>query len=349
MFALIPGFGDEEETPEALAKKKEQKAFRMINSMVDTTLKGGFGIPGAIVSTIKNVIIEYNKQREKGYMADHTYTILQASNLAPPIGSKLSKGYKAIQTSKFESAAIEEREWDVTIDGKFNLSPSYSVLGNVVEGATNIPMARVVGELNSITEALDSRNTAWQQIALGLGWKSWEVGATNEEHDLIKVGAREKKKVLNAKKAKERRAAKKEEEKTRVKNLSKAELAEEAKIKSDNKNKKKAEKERLKKKHDPDYVAPVVKEVKPTKKKVTKKKKPEPTKPAKMTPEETLIKRKKVVKDMTKGEQVTILLNSGLSKKQVRGLKYEADRIEAIIKLRNKKKTAEQKLREQNK
>jgi hypothetical protein len=349
MFALIPGFGDEEETPEALAKKKEQKAFRMINSMVDTTLKGGFGIPGAIASTIKNVVIEYNKQKEKGYMADHTYTILQASNLAPPIGSKLSKGYKAIQTSKFESAAIEEREWDVTIDGKFNLSPSYSVLGNVVEGATNIPMARVVGELNSITEALDSRNTAWQQIALGLGWKSWEVGATNEEHDLIKVEAREKKKVLNAKKAKERRAAKKEEEKTRVKNLSKAELAEEAKIKSDNKNKKKAEKERLKKKHDPDYVAPVVKEVKPTKKKVTKKKKPEPTKPAKMTPEETLIKRKKVVKDMTKGEQVTILLNSGLSKKQVRGLKYEADRIEAIIKLRNKKKTAEQKLREQNK
>ena len=39
---------------------------------------------------------------------------------------------------------IEKRGWDVMLDGKINLSPSYSVLGNVVEGVTNLPLARFV-------------------------------------------------------------------------------------------------------------------------------------------------------------------------------------------------------------
>jgi hypothetical protein len=350
MFALIPGFDDDDEnTPEALAKKKEAKINRMISSMVSTTLKGGFGIPGAIVDTIKNVVLEYYKQKDRKFLADHTYTLLQAANLAPPIGSKLSKGYKAIQATKFNAAAIEQRGWDVTIDGKFNLSPQYSVLGNVVEGTTNLPAARVVQELNSITEALDSRNNHWQQLALGLGWKGWEVGARNEEHDLIKVEAKEKKKVLKAKENKEKRAVAKEEEKIRLMNLSKEELAEEAKVKSDNKKKKKAERERLKVKYDPDYTPPVETEVVPKKVKTAPVKAVEKPISKKQTPEEILIKRRKVVKDLTKSEQVTILLNSGLSKKEIRGLQYETDRVEAIIKIRNKKKTVEQKLREQNK
>ena len=257
-------------------------------------------------------------------MADHTYTVLQAANLAPPIGSKLNKVYKAIQTDKFEADAIKERGWDVAIDGKFNLSPKYSVLGNVVEGATNVPAARIVQELNSITEALDSRNNKWQQIALGLGWKSWEVGATNEEHDLIKVEAGERKKVLGEKARKKKREEDKEAERIRVSGLSEDQLKEEAEIKSVKKKEKAVEKERLRKKYDPDYASP----------KVAKD----------MTPEEVLIKRKKVVKGLTKQEQITILRNSGLSRKKVRELQYEADRVDAIIEIRNKQKAKKDKL-----
>ena len=177
------------------------------------------------VSTIKNVVQEYNKQDKKGFTADHTYTILQVANLSPPIGSKLRKIYSAIQAKKFEKDVIAERGFDVTLDGKFNLSPSYNVLGAVVEGATNLPLERVTLELQSLTEAMDTRNTIMQRIALGLGWKSWDVGAENEEHDLIKLKAKTERKEQGKIKAKKTRARNKEIEKQRVANLSPKEKA----------------------------------------------------------------------------------------------------------------------------
>ena len=219
LFALLPGFDDDELTEDELDKLEETKISRILNGMVDTTLKGGFGLPGAVVSTIKNVVQEYNKQDKKGFTADHTYTILQVANLSPPIGSKLRKIYSAIQAKKFEKDVIAERGFDVTLDGKFNLSPSYNVLGAVVEGATNLPLERVTLELQSLTEAMDTRNTIMQRIALGLGWKSWDVGAENEEHDLIKLKAKAERKEQGKIKAKNTRARNKEIEKQRVANL----------------------------------------------------------------------------------------------------------------------------------
>ena len=41
---------------------------------------------------------------------------------------------------------------------------------------------------------LDARNSVFQRIALGAGWRTWNVGAKNEEFDLIKAEARGKKK-----------------------------------------------------------------------------------------------------------------------------------------------------------
>jgi predicted kinase len=199
LFALIPGFDDEELTEEGRAEMEKNKVTRMANGIVDTTLKGGFGLPGAAVATIKNVVMEYIKQDKKGFTADHTYTILQAANLAPPIGSKLGKIYKGIQTKRFDKEVIQGRGWDVTIDGKFNLSPQYSVLGQWVEGATNVPLARAVDEINSITEAFDARNTVMQRIALSLGWRQWDVGTENEENDLVEVIVKSKKKAAKKK------------------------------------------------------------------------------------------------------------------------------------------------------
>ena len=231
LFALIPGFDDEEYTDDQKAKKENVTTTRMLNSTIDTTLKGGFGLPGAVVATLKNVIMEYHKQEDKGFTADHTYTILQLANLSPPIGSKLGKVYKGIQTNRFDKSVIEKRGWDITIDGKFNLSPKYNVIGNYVEGSTNIPLARITDELNSITEAFDTRNTIWQRIALGTGWKGWNVGANNEEHDLIKVEAKAQKKIDNKIKAKEKREQDKKDEAERVRNLTEKEKAIELAVK----------------------------------------------------------------------------------------------------------------------
>ena len=65
-------------------------------------------------------------------------------------------------------------------------------------------------ELQAVSEALDERNTAYQRIALGLGWRTWDVNAKNEEGDLIKVTAKEERKVLSKEKAAETRRVNKE-------------------------------------------------------------------------------------------------------------------------------------------
>ena len=220
LFAIIPGFDDDDESEmtekelEKLERKNDQRTLRIINSMTDSVLKGS-GVRGAVIATLKNTITEYFKQEEKGFIADHTYTILQALSLSPPIGSKARKLYSAIQTKKFEKDTLAARGFDVTADGKLNLSPAYSIIGNLASALGNVPLDRIVDELNSIVESLDSRNTTWQRIALAFGWKTWDVGAKNEEHDLIKTEAKAKRKEEGKAKAKETRAAnrkKKQEE-----------------------------------------------------------------------------------------------------------------------------------------
>lgn len=187
LFALLPGFDDDEPTEEELQKLEDTKIARMANGIADTTLKGGFGLPGAVLATIKNVIMEYNKQDEKGFKADHGYTIIQAINLAPPIGSKIGKIYSGIKGAKFNERVIEERGFSVKAFGKFNISPKFSVWGKYIEGTTNLPLGRAVDEINAIVEAFDTRNTTMQRIALGLGWRTWDIGVENEENETIDI------------------------------------------------------------------------------------------------------------------------------------------------------------------
>ena len=172
LFAMLPGFDDDDEdlTAAELDKKnakEEAKIARVLNSMLDTLLRGS-GVYGAVFSTVKNVIREYNKQEKKGFMSEHAYTVLSLFNISPPIGSKARKIHSAIQTRKFEKDEIAARGWGVVADGRLDLGPNWSILGKVLSAAVSVPLDRVVDELTSISEAFDARNKAWQRIALAL-------------------------------------------------------------------------------------------------------------------------------------------------------------------------------------
>jgi len=225
LFALIPGFDDEDDedlTEEELIKKntrEEAKIARALNSMLDTLLRGS-GVYGAILAAGKNVIKEYNKQEKKGFLGDHSYTILSLFDISPPIGSKARKINTAIKTRTFEKDAIAERGWAVTAEGRLNLGPNWSILGNVISATTNVPLDRVVAELTSVAEAFNAKNTAWQRVALGAGWKTWDVGVKNEINEKIKEAAKERRKEEGVIKAKEtRKANKKAKEEQIIKSL----------------------------------------------------------------------------------------------------------------------------------
>ena len=274
LFAIIPGFDDEEDE-EKKDRQSDQKAERIVNSMADTMLRGS-GIHGAIVATLKNTIMTYYREEGKdAFTKDHRNTLLEALNLSPPIGSKLRKINNAIKTKEYSSDIIEEQGWDTTTDDKFNLSPSYNVIASLTEALTNLPLERMLIEINGIVEALDARNTAFQRVALALGYRTWDVNAKNEEFDQIRVEVKQ-----NKKEAQKQKVIDDREERKRIEEAKRFEGKTEDEVK--------------------------------------------------------MIKRKDVVFDQTRSEQITALLDLGLTKKEIKALKYEDDRVNKIIELQDK-------------
>ena len=245
-FALIPGFEEEDEEDEDKKNQAiEKKAAGILDGMADSVIRGT-GIYGAIFTTLKNSISTWKREDEKGFTGDQTKTIIELANLAPAIGSKLRKVYSSIQTRQFDRDIIEKHPWDVTINGKFNPSSTYTIIANLSSAAFNVPLDRALAEARSVGEMLDDRNSKFQRIALALGWRTWNVGAKNEEFDLIKLEGKAKRKIEGKEKAKKTRAAKKEKEKQRVANLSPTEKLKERREKEAARKKKLLAKRRAK-------------------------------------------------------------------------------------------------------
>ena len=303
LFALIPGFDDDEEdnlTDKELEKRNEQdeaRITRALNSMLDTLLRGS-GVYGAVFATAKNVVREYIKQEKKGFIGDDAYTILALFDISPPIGSKARKVNSAIKTRKFEKDEIAARGWAITGEGRLDLGPNWSILGKVTSATLNLPLDRVVDELTSVSEAFDARNTAWQRFALALGWKTWDIGAKDELGDLIRAeaGARRKEEAA------EKRRKKAEEKKT-------IEAAKTPEQKAAERKQKEAEKEAKRKEKE--------------------------AKRQKVIEDKSIIDQEAIY-DLTKSQQIEALKNLGLDLDFIKTLKREEQRVNKIIELRNK-------------
>jgi hypothetical protein len=307
LFALIPGFDDDEEdklTDKELEKRNKQdeaRITRALNSMLDTLLRGS-GVYGAVFATAKNAIREYMKQEEKGFLGDDAYTILSLFDISPPIGSKARKINSAIKTRKFEKDEIAARGWAITGEGRLDLGPNWSILGKVTSATLNLPLDRVVDELTSVSEAFDARNTAWQRFALALGWKTWDVGAKDELGEAIKAEAGIRRKEESKRKAAEKRRKKAEEKKA-------IEAAKTPEQKEAERKEKEAEKEAKRKEKE--------------------------AKRRKVVKDESIVDQEAIY-DLIKAQQIEILDNLGLSESSIKKLKTEKQRVDKIIELRNK-------------
>jgi len=200
--ALFAMMFDDDEEDEELKAEISKKEFSVANNMIDTLLRGA-GLAGAAAATVKNAILQYHKESNKEYGEDHAYVLLQLANISPPIGSKLRKVYRAIQTSEFDKDIIDERGFAID-------SPIYKVGGDLISATTNVPADRLVNKLNNVISAFDEDNKTWQRIALALGWSAWELNVKNEEHELIKTNANDARRKegykKSAKKRKERQS-----------------------------------------------------------------------------------------------------------------------------------------------
>ena len=195
-------FGNDEE-------EKKKKAQRVANGALDTLLRGT-GVWGAAVSTLKNTIMKFHEERKKGWRGDHAYTLIEAINLSPPVGSKFRKVYSAIQTDRFNRGVSEKLKYRIE-------NPSLSIAGNVVEALTNLPMARVINKANNLEEAITGNHELWQRVAIAGGWNYWTVGVEDEElqeaKQEVKDEKAEKKKIEKENKKLEDKKKKEEEKK----------------------------------------------------------------------------------------------------------------------------------------
>ena len=148
--------------------KEEIKEQRILNSMLDSILRGS-GIAGATLATVKNAILEYAEQSEKGYRADYNEVVIEALQVSPPLGSKARKLSSAGKAIKYNKDVIKRMD---LLD--YN-NPVWTAVGNTVEATTNIPMARAIRKIDNLREAMNQDNTNMQRLFLSLGWSSWDL------------------------------------------------------------------------------------------------------------------------------------------------------------------------------
>jgi hypothetical protein len=180
--ALFAAMFDDDEDDEKFLKKKE----RIINGSIDSVLRGA-GVMGAIISTMKNMVIKFAEQREAGYNKDESAVLMEMLNVSPPLGIKARKVVGAEKTLNYNKKAIEEME-TFDID-----NPQWSAATSYIEGVTNIPVNRLYNKTQNVKEALDNQHSAWQRALMFMGWSKYNLGAYEEKEDSTSSKKKKKK------------------------------------------------------------------------------------------------------------------------------------------------------------
>ena len=195
LFALMFGTDDEDDDKKAeqILKKKE----RVINGAIDTILRGS-GIYGVAVSTLKNMLIKFLEQREKGYNKDESAVIMELLNFSPVVGIKARKIVNAEKTLNYNKKVIKEME-TFDID-----NPMWSAVTNYIEATTNAPVNRLYNKSINLRNAADNQYTALQRALFFAGYTTWSLnlGDTQKMKDIkqkVKGDKKEKKKKKKSK------------------------------------------------------------------------------------------------------------------------------------------------------
>ena len=174
--ALFVGlFGDEEDED----LKLDDKTLRAANTVLDSALRGS-GIGGAVAATLKNAIIAWKKEDDKGFRGQNSKVILELLNLSPAIGIKARKVNTAMDAYKFNKKILD----DISYTNPNN--PYYGIAGALTSAAFNIPLDRVITKAANLEAMTRQDAEAWQRTALFLGYNTWDLGMKDPEIEAAK-------------------------------------------------------------------------------------------------------------------------------------------------------------------
>jgi len=315
VFAL--GFGEDDE--EEQAANKNDKIYRVANGMIDSQLKG-LGIGGAAVVALKSTLMELGKQHAKD-RSKYEEAVFDLLGFSPPLGSKVQKINGGLRSFSWNMKDIKDKGFSLD-------NPAYLAGAQITTGLTNIPLDRVVKKINNVRGIVNEESALWQKVALGLGWSTWDVGlGYYGGFDAAKVLTPEEEKVKEIDDMKKLTKTKEQVDMLLDLGLTKKEIKALGK-----------EQARVEKIIELQNAEAKPKEEAKVKEEIKKETKPKLKVKPKVTAESRLRRQFDSIKDENKPEQVKSLLGFGLSKKEVRALKYEKDRVEKILELMKKNK-----------
>lgn len=159
MFASL--FEDEDE------ETIENKQLRAANSIGDSILRGT-GLYGAIVATLKNVLLEINKQSKKD-RPDYEKAALRSLSISPPVDSKIRKLLSAARAFSYKTTREKMKGYGLD-------NPAFLAVGQIVSATTNVPLDRVIKKMENIQMAFSNETAYWQKVALMFGYSKWDLG-----------------------------------------------------------------------------------------------------------------------------------------------------------------------------
>lgn len=161
LFRLL--FDEDEEN-----KIPDDEKVMLINGAADSILRG-FGYQGAILSTLKNVGMEYAKQTKAGrYKSDKL--IMAFASISPPISNKIRKiNNITYQSSQALKQAKESGEYD------FTSRPTLEVAAGGIELITNLPLTRALTKYDNVMSAMDEQHNVALRTAMLFGWPEWQL------------------------------------------------------------------------------------------------------------------------------------------------------------------------------
>ena len=305
----------------------EDKTLNTINGMTDSILRG-IGMGGVTVSILKNVLLDIYDRSDRA-RPEYQDVAMKLLEFSPAIKSKFSKFKSAGWTFDSKERRAEIKEKGFSLD-----NPAYEAAAKVISGVTNIPIDRAFQKIENLKAVMADDTEMWQAIAMILGWSDWQIKEDFKQAPKAKGPERayEYKTLMNtkadidkydneeeARKAKEEYAKYKADHKKEfdMTKASQVDLLKSLGVSAGKISSLKYEKDRveliLKLQEDPDAL-----------------------KDEKLTEKEKLENYKadniKYFK-LTKPEQVRKLDSLGLTKKEIRALTKEMDRVKKLTEL----------------
>ena len=308
LFAI--GFGDDDEEEDSKKKARDDKRIsRIANGMVDSQLKG-LGIAGMGMVAVKNTLMKIYEESGK-QRPEYEKAAIEALSFSPAISSKYRKIVGGLKSFSWNMKEMKQKGFSLD-------NPAYLAGAQIITAVTNIPIDRVIKKANNIRGILSEQSQMWQKVSMALGYSSYDVGLPyygswdkpveptpeelkRQEFDIMKKDTKTQEQIDTLLDL----------------GLNKKEIK--ALGKEDNRVKKIIELQKAKKDSKVVIDGEEVEIVKP-----------------KESSEAKLRRQFDSIKAENKPDQVKTLTKFGLTKKEIKDLRYEKNRVEKILELMDK-------------